>query len=386
MTLDKLLKLREWLTVGEAAGELSRILGGNVSAADVLRLALEGHLKLSVNLPAGADAMCFENDGEQRPKQRRHIDGLWELPMIGAARRQVDHEFHSLRGLPLVSMEGSAGAIVERGGVSCQLPADQGELGFSSRPASALPQGSVIVVRRAALDEFAAQMSAVPPPDESSPSEEVNWRDRWRDQDAWTVREFAQLCCGLNPGGMDNFPDHHMALYNEARDSINRAVRVKVLRTIDELAWPATGAEHMYEAVPAFKPCEVAPWAAKRYPGVFPYSADAWEKDLFARAGVLTTTGEGNSAESEGIVLDNPTKPSADGLDKRLGERERATLLTIIAALAEKAGIDVSKPSRAALAIEALTIEKGARVAARTVEEHLKHIPDALERKGKTSA
>lgn len=222
----------------------------------------------------------------------------------------------------------------------------------------------------------------------SSPSEEVNWRERWRQQDAWTVREFAQLCCGLNPNGVDNFPDHNMEQYNEARDSIDRAVRVKVLRTIDELAWPATGAEQMYEAAPAFKPCEVGSWAAKRYPGAFPYSADAWEKDKFASADVVTALagGERDSAGSEGVVLVDSTKPSADAIDKRLGGRERATLLTIIAALAEKAGIDVSKPSKAGVAIEALTIEKGARVAARTVEDHLKLIPDALERKGKTSA
>ena len=47
--MKKLLKLREWLTVPEAAGHLSILFGEDVTEADVLRLALDGHLTLSVN-------------------------------------------------------------------------------------------------------------------------------------------------------------------------------------------------------------------------------------------------------------------------------------------------------------------------------------------------
>lgn len=64
-----------------------------------------------------------------------------------------------------------------------------------------------------------------------------------------------------------------------------------------------------------------------------------------------------------------------------LGERERATLLTLIAALAQEAGIDISKPSKAAGLIEGLTMRLNARVAARTIEDHLKRIPAALEKR-----
>ena len=69
--------------------------------------------------------------------------------------------------------------------------------------------------------------------------------------------------------------------------------------------------------------------------------------------------------------------------ERPLGTRERATLLTIIAALAEMVNIDLSKPTKAAEIIEDMTARKGARVAARTIEEHLKRIPDALERRSK---
>jgi hypothetical protein len=56
----------------------------------------------------------------------------------------------------------------------------------------------------------------------------------------------------------------------------------------------------------------------------------------------------------------------------------------IIAALAELNGIDVKKPSKAAMEIESATIRMGARVAARTIEEKLKLIPDVLASKADT--
>ena len=65
--------------------------------------------------------------------------------------------------------------------------------------------------------------------------------------------------------------------------------------------------------------------------------------------------------------------------EKPVERRERATLLVVIAALAKMAKIDVTKPSAAALAIESQTALLGSRVASRTIEDHLKRIPEALE-------
>lgn len=47
--MSKLFKLKEWLTVPDAAKHLSGVLSEEITEADVLRLALDGHLKLSVN-------------------------------------------------------------------------------------------------------------------------------------------------------------------------------------------------------------------------------------------------------------------------------------------------------------------------------------------------
>src|SRR5690349_8789374 len=45
--MSKLLKLKEWLTVPDAAQHLSILFEEGVSEADVLRFALDGHLRLS---------------------------------------------------------------------------------------------------------------------------------------------------------------------------------------------------------------------------------------------------------------------------------------------------------------------------------------------------
>lgn len=67
--------------------------------------------------------------------------------------------------------------------------------------------------------------------------------------------------------------------------------------------------------------------------------------------------------------------------DGPLKERERTTLLTLIAALCDHGGLDITKPSKTASVIEDLTSRIGARVAARTIEDHLKRIPAALQKR-----
>lgn len=68
----------------------------------------------------------------------------------------------------------------------------------------------------------------------------------------------------------------------------------------------------------------------------------------------------------------------ATSIDKAITTRERNTLLTIIAALAKQAKIDVNDCGKSAQYIAGLTDEIGASVSKRAIEEHLKKIPDAL--------
>lgn len=76
-----------------------------------------------------------------------------------------------------------------------------------------------------------------------------------------------------------------------------------------------------------------------------------------------------------------PEHNSKSPMEKPLGERERASLLVIISALAKELQIDIAMPSKAACRIENMTQVLGARVVARTIENHLKRIPDAMERR-----
>jgi len=82
------------------------------------------------------------------------------------------------------------------------------------------------------------------------------------------------------------------------------------------------------------------------------------------------------------LAADEPAKatPQEDG---SLGQRQRDTYLVVIAALAKAQKIDVSKPSKAADVIAALTEEIGARVAPRTLVDLLKLIPEAKQRRSK---
>lgn len=58
--MTKLFKLKKWLTVPDAARHLSIVFGEEVREADLLRLALDGHLKLRVNFVNHARARCGE--------------------------------------------------------------------------------------------------------------------------------------------------------------------------------------------------------------------------------------------------------------------------------------------------------------------------------------
>ncbi|MDG1097144.1 MAG: hypothetical protein P8N23_05960 [Methylophilaceae bacterium] len=68
---------------------------------------------------------------------------------------------------------------------------------------------------------------------------------------------------------------------------------------------------------------------------------------------------------------------------KPLSNRERDTLLIIIAALAQEAEINIEKTSKYGENIAQLTQQMGCPVGATTIEEKLKLIPDALESRAK---
>lgn len=170
--MSKIMKLREWLTVEEAAQRLTISAQEEVSEADLLRLALDGHLTLSVHfvnhakgrpvsierldseercskireevqdflrehpeyepceqLQAGMEhviglyrgdelldgehVLTFEGD-DQQPVT---LEGVWDLLMLGAERLDVEHAYQRMTdGFPveLVCLGGPLVANLER--------------------------------------------------------------------------------------------------------------------------------------------------------------------------------------------------------------------------------------------------------------------------------
>lgn len=214
-TSSKLFKLKKWLTLSETAKHLSGVCCEDVTEADILRLALDGHLKLSVyfvneaygiagyfekyTLPgellgaepvAGAVTKVISLIGEMLPeytfvaREKGKVfminKGVWDLPMLGSERLDVERRWQNLTDGPQEPHQCLGGVFVEgQNGIVnslqelCNDDEDQDdsfaqwiesrdfwERGALPRndkdyyPAYGLPEDSVFVVRAEALREF----------------------------------------------------------------------------------------------------------------------------------------------------------------------------------------------------------------------------------------
>jgi hypothetical protein len=139
--MSKLFKLKKWLNVSDAAKRLAITFGEDVTEADVFRLALDGHLRLSVNLINGAtcipgkivpigdatfdevpsrdgkrtirlyggpvlsDAHGVETDVLKLEDRIVTLEGIFDLPMIGGETLDIEHKFQMLTSGPAVTRE-----------------------------------------------------------------------------------------------------------------------------------------------------------------------------------------------------------------------------------------------------------------------------------------
>lgn len=149
--MSKILNLKRWLTIPEAARHLTIALGEDVSDADVLYLALDRKLKLSVD---------FVNGVKARPGKVMPIDeaptflgpfsaelvvhgiglgngtvfvldekivslsGIWDVPMIGGERLDVEYKYQQMIGGPEVETISIDGAFVCRNDSMFQIQED----------------------------------------------------------------------------------------------------------------------------------------------------------------------------------------------------------------------------------------------------------------------
>ncbi|GLU32561.1 hypothetical protein WKR88_17920 [Trinickia caryophylli] len=158
--MSKLFSLKEWVTLPDAATHLSAVFGEEVSEADLLQFSLEGRLTLSVNFVNGAyarygrivgpesvewgDLPSLESipghDGATHIRFMRSlklyedrdqyvnfgndvikIDGVWDLPLLGGDRLDVEHRFQMLIGGHPVTSTNLEGSFVQRADLVCQL-------------------------------------------------------------------------------------------------------------------------------------------------------------------------------------------------------------------------------------------------------------------------
>ncbi|WP_157786888.1 hypothetical protein [Pseudomonas psychrophila] len=145
--MKKLFKLKKWLTLEETARRLSSVADEEVSPADVLRLALDGHLTISadfVNHARGKlwervpleSARTFTSDGSHFPDSQPYtvligvllneeevlqpvvqygdqeplvMHGVFDLTMWGAEELDIEHFYQKLTDGPdiaLMNLEG----------------------------------------------------------------------------------------------------------------------------------------------------------------------------------------------------------------------------------------------------------------------------------------
>jgi hypothetical protein len=151
--LKKLFTLKKWLTLQETARHLAIVFGEEVCEADVLRLALDGHLKLSVNFVNHARAhkgnlfpieeaeyddfpseffpkLSIPEEHKGKPikvmkginlddkrvlnlgKDVMSLDGVYDLAMLGNESLDVEHKYQMLTDGPSVTLQGLDGAFV----------------------------------------------------------------------------------------------------------------------------------------------------------------------------------------------------------------------------------------------------------------------------------
>ncbi|MBB5188921.1 hypothetical protein HNQ57_003218 [Zhongshania antarctica] len=145
--MSKLLKLKPWLTLTEAASYASSIISEKVKTSDLLQFALEGHLTLSVNLVNHATAVLgnsvlpsevtykdvivpaimsnkestlrifdgkfiSENEAVVFEKNVKSINGIWDLSMHGCERLDVEYEYLRLTKGPELTLFDVDGDVI----------------------------------------------------------------------------------------------------------------------------------------------------------------------------------------------------------------------------------------------------------------------------------
>ncbi len=142
--MSKLFKLKKWLTLKDAVSHLAIVFGEDITEADVLRLALDGTLTLSLFLPIAITA----NRAEMRPfpadtdeflrasmisrdggdscltvitDETISLEGVVDLSMIGGEKFLIEADYYDKQNVTFERRYGGGGIIVEQDGQLFEL-------------------------------------------------------------------------------------------------------------------------------------------------------------------------------------------------------------------------------------------------------------------------
>lgn len=199
--------MKQWVTIPQAAQWLSTFFEEEVNEADVLKLGIDGYLKLSVNFfdcQFGKLCPVIKADvGEPpeeiykfipeigmvgKPKGNNYVlEGVYDLPLIGGERIDVKHKWQELRGLQVTPSVRLVNAyVVGREGQLYELQLFKASFlekestvfmlnphSFPEdyNPTSSLPQNSEIVIRTQALRELTSSYDNIISEREKQPVE-----------------------------------------------------------------------------------------------------------------------------------------------------------------------------------------------------------------------
>lgn len=229
--VKNLLKIKKWLTLSEAAKHLTSVIKVDVAESDVLKFALNGDLKLSVkfvNTAYGSNCLNYRENPEEamfhcdsvfRENQRlpvwgdgfciidanyiacpqnlhlqdygriwrsgdyfwqtkthvRRLEGIWDLPMIGGERIEVEREYLKLMGdSDLTAVSNSSVFVKSPVGAFFEIQASNGRLvemefapGYYDskdfQPGFTLPKERAFVIRSNAILDFIKHVNEGPP-------------------------------------------------------------------------------------------------------------------------------------------------------------------------------------------------------------------------------
>lgn len=282
--MNKLFKLKKWLTLESACEYLSHVFSENITLPDLLQLALDGHIKISANFVNKAKAcsgklvlkeeadiilpsyliedLCRKSDEmkglEYKPENHARlegthfseeyqlvldtkvisVEGVWDLLMVASGRLDIEHLFQQLTGgveVTLINLEGTfveAPNKEERQILQLQTSFSKTELkeyGLNPDrpreqnyyPAGGLPEDSTLVIRTDELTRFIKSL------DEPDNEEKAALTTKSKNSYLATIYS---LCLALTDG-LTGKPNKDADMINSelARKGIEQAVGNKTL-------------------------------------------------------------------------------------------------------------------------------------------------------------